>query len=502
MVELSLPRGPWKKTVNAQWHDFPVSLYESPSGEVLMVVFEKDEEKTTGLISVVNKIYSVIGDTSKLESTDSEHELTIFTKVSKQGTHKFLLCYSDPKYSSFAPVDFKRSIESQLIELDAVSNDVHTLESKYGFKLIDLKEESDDVKQVLLSDPLLIFALFNPLSVKQQTGNLAVPLGKSSDGEIIKVKLDDLTATTVIGGSRDDRLAVIQVVAENALQNNIPVIVFDSINAFDGLAKPNTNQKEIVQYKDFGLMATPAGYPYKKFKLGQDVYIDLLKVEPKEFTSVFGFQESDSAAFIVKTFDEKKLSISTLSDLARELENASNTAATQYIKYKALRLTRVLNKTYKQLFSKTTPVEIALPWRDGIGKVVHIDVTGQDKQIVDLFVKTIIELVPQPPASNLSVLFAFSDEGTSTINAALVVNSKFSRKAAFAIQGANESAVKQIKDATLVVKLSAGSVFVSTPSVPEKRIDLRPTYSQKNQTTVSMPLPKPAVTSVDMPKKS
>lgn len=491
-MELSLPRGPWKKIVNAQWSDFPVSLYESPSKEVLMVVFEKDGEKTTGLISVVNKIYTVIGDTSKLESNEKEQDLTIFTKVSRQGTHKFIFLYSEPKYSSFAPVDFKRSVDEQLTELDSIASVVKSLEVNYGFKLNDLKDESEDTVQVLLSDPLLMFSLFNPLSVKQQTGNLAVPLGKTADGEIVKVKLEDLAASTLIGGAVSERLAVMQVIAENALQNNIPVIMFDSSNAFDGLAKPNVDQNEIKNYKDFGLMATPAGYPYKKFKLGQDIYIDLLKVEPKEFTQVFAFQESDAASFIVKTYEEKKLAISTLADLIRELEGASNTAATQYIKYKALRTIRVLQKAYKQLFSKTMPVEVALPWRDGIGKVVHIDVSGQDASIVNLFVKTIIELVPQPPASNLSVLFAFEKEDASIVNYSSTINAKFGRKAAFVIHAAHENSLKDVKEATLVVKIVSNSVFVSTPSVPEKRIDLRPTYSQKSKSD-SLDLGMPVV---------
>ncbi len=465
--ELDLPFGPWRKIVGAEWGGYPVSLYENPEKLFLMVLFEKKESKVVGLVVVMQKFFVVEGDTALLKSVG--RDFILIEKGSKQGVHSFLIVSSSPKYSEFSQEAFINIVSSQYEELKNAGTGFDNLKLKLTTGL-NIEEE---VERILTGDPSLIFALLNPLSIGGKpftTRNLFI--GKNDEREI-SVKLSSLDSAVVIGNGKKERLHVLQVLTEETAKNSVVTIIFDAINSLNGFSIPNTKTEN---FKNFN-MKEPVGFSFKTLTLGEGLFVDLSKCSSDLFLSTFKLQSSDVAPIIKQIFDKEKQSIGSISDFISKIENEKGFS--QYLLYRTVRVLKIIQKGFSTLFAKNITPELTVPWREGAGKIIQLNLSLFPPEIQHLFIHSFLESLSSPPTvEGLSVFFVFTQDAALLSDELQLLLKRFKKKGGgFALQAENELDINPI-DFSVTFNLVGSDVFMEEKGEKKVRFSIRPTFSQ------------------------
>ncbi len=468
--ELDLPFGPWKKIVGAEWGGYPVSLYENPEKLFLMVLFEKKDTKVVGLVVVMQKFFLVEGDTSLLKSVG--RDFILIEKGSKQGVHSFLIVSSAPKYSEFSQEAFISIVSSQYEELRSAGIGFENLKIKLTTGL----SVDDEAERILTGDPSLIFALLNPLAVGGKpfiSRNLFI--GKNSERDVT-VKLSSLDSAAVIGNGKKERLHLLQVLTEEVAKNSVVSIIFDSSNSLGGFSIPNSKTEDFKKFN----MKEPVGFPFKTLTLGEGLFVDLSKCSSDLFLSTFKLQASDVAPIIKQVFDKEKQNIGSISDFIVKVENEKGFS--QYLLYRSARILKIIQKGFSTLFAKNIAPELTVPWREGAGKVMQLNLSLFPPEIQHLFIHSFLESLSTPPTvEGLSVFFVLTQDAALLSDETQLLLKRFKKKGGgFVIQAENELDVKT-DDFSVVFNLVGNDVFMEEKGEKKVRFSIRPAFSQCNE---------------------
>ncbi len=474
-MQLDLPLGPWTRMFNAQWGDYPLMVYQNPDKMMMLTLFEKREGKVTGALTFLKKGFVIEGDISKI-ALSQRQDVMIVSKISREHAGKYLLISSSPTFIEYNRDSLTKAITQQGAEIEHLSKAMIEILHGYECKATDFRIVEDDELQLLLGDP---FSLFAYLSVSKGQGTRAQQnkakclFGIDRDNEPVSVKLTSLQTVAITGGRLPQRLHAMHIVLESALMNNISTMVFDSGSTFSGLAQPN---KDASKYEEFKLTSIPLGFPFREYELEKGLFIDLSKIDPEVFLLAFGIEKSDIASVIKRTYVEKPGSFHAMTDLALAMDQLHESAEiTRYTICKAMRAATVIQKSSPNVFAKTGAFEA--PATSGIGKVIHVNLSGQQPDIAMLAAYSLLEIATSDDSPEKSMLLAFTRDATE-IPAAVMskLRATASSGTRLVLSAQHESDISDF-NATLGIEIIGDDAILSEEGEKQRRIRLRPAYS-------------------------
>ncbi len=476
-MDLELPYGPWKRLSYGEWSGYPTTIYINPDRLLLLSVFEKHGEEVTGVLTVVKKALLTDADLSKAASAQRK-EYTAIEKHSQEGSKRFVLIGSTPAYSEYSQAAMVETVGRQVAEVKAMAKAASEIAEAYRAKSTDLSGATEEEAQALLGDPFLLFSLLNPSSVPVQQSDAReqrVPLGLTASGEAVAVPLSALSAVAVVGGSRDSRLHAVHVLAEAALTNDVPALLFDSTEAFAGFAKANADTKDFTRNR---MTPMPLGFPYKDYRLGNGFFIDLELVDSGLFVQSLGLDGTQAGKVILAAWDERpKHGIAELSESVAGFHGDA-TGFTAYDVSKAVRALAVVDKTMPRVFAKMGENDLLVPWHDGIGKVFHVNASGFGETAQHLAVSSLLRSMPLQKARKLRAVVAFEADLTGVYGDVLelIANAR-DAGIGFILHAEHELDLQLLQSPSLRLELVGGEVVASREGEKPVRFVLRPTYT-------------------------
>lgn len=472
-MELNLPNGPWKTVASAKWNDHPLSIYANNKHELLIVIFDKSSGKK-GALLLMKKVFSI--DSGELDRfiNSNKHDLTFLTRVSEGTRSRFLLVDVSPKFVTYNQQELFKAVKQQHLELEALAKIAQDLAHACSVKLSELTKESADF---LLGDPFSLFALSQQTaasrgqaqSVLQQ---VRVLFGLQKNGDLADASLASLSSVAVLGESAKSQLQALQVVCENALLNGVPCLIFDSSDAFGGIALPNEHGDD---FEKFRMPPHPTGFPFKAYTAGEVVNADLSVLKPQTIIQMLAVPKGD------EIIQQSWNGVKTAEELANAIEKKADAQATEknrYFAFKTVRALRALNKQLDCAFSANELAELRAPWTSGTGKAIIIDCMRAQPDLRELVQQTMLSQLREPLRSQLSLLIVFDQpagELSEEVKKTLVKLAE--KNVGFALRANDESELKPISQTSLKIELFKNEA-ISTEGSEKKRFTLRPTFSQ------------------------
>ncbi|MBI5224587.1 hypothetical protein HY989_01840 [Candidatus Micrarchaeota archaeon] len=482
MADLALSHGPWKKIVSATWGQFPVQIYQNPDKVLLVTLFEKKGDEIEGVLVLERRALVIEGDATKFSLTQ-KREMTFIEKITRENRFKYLIVDSTPAFVPYSETDLSNEVAKQYEELDAlVKLTKKGIEGSTDVKTKELKNASEEEIQNLIGDPIAILqvskrgVMIRDSHDSHQASQSKFLLGVDREETKVEANVKSVFSSIIIGENSELRLHLTHILAEGALLNSIPCVIFDSSGAFSGLALPN---KDKEQFEKFGMKALPIGFPFKQFDLGKSLFVDLSMVDPALFLSSFNLEKADVAPLIQKVYGEKGSKISVLSDLIVELSSFKETK--EFPKFsilRAIRIIEVMQKSNPLLFGKNISEELTSPWKDGLGKVLYINLAKQGDEVKRLIVNSILKTVTSNPFSSNSVLFVFEPNTEILKDDVLKQLVDFPKQGkGFIIHGGHEVDLQLFSDPSLKMEIVGTDVVVAEKGETKKRFIPRPAFS-------------------------
>ncbi|MCX6768119.1 MAG: hypothetical protein NTY90_05350 [Candidatus Micrarchaeota archaeon] len=471
MPDMELPYGPWTRILSAQWGEYPLSIYHNPDKVILLVIFDKTDGDTNGVLVVMKKAFLAEGDLTKFILAQKK-EMVFLEKFSKEARHSFLLVGPVPAYVAYSQDQLLDAVKKQYSEIDAISRLTKDVVAGYGAKATDLAQAGEEAVQVLLGDPLTLFALARPERPAETVFPFAkIMLGIDSKGDAVEAKLASLGSVGVVGGKKSERLHTLHVLAEEALQNNVACLVLDSTDSFQGLKEPS---KETAALEKFHVHPIPVGYPLKTYELGTNTFLDLSTVSPDAFLSAFGLEQSDTGALVKKVMDLKKAQ--GLGDLMAEIAALKESKENpQYAINKAVRVIQVIQKTHPALFAKNLSQEWLAPWQEGAAKVFHISLSKQPQNVRQLFIQSLLRSMPLPEGRVMKLFIVFEQDISDISDDVAIMLEKFRKSGVgFAVQSEHEVDVEMVPEPSLKIEFTNSEAAVTEAGERPKRFTVRP----------------------------
>ncbi len=490
-MDFNLPFGPWTQLVRANWAGFPAGVYVNPDRVILLLVFDKQGDAPSGMLVSLRKAFAVDGDLCKAVESQPR-EVTLLLKHSPSGSQRFVIVSATPAFVKYSRDELEEAVGRQFSELSVLSSFVQDMGKAYKVEVKDLAAVAESEAQALLGDPASFLALFNP-GMKPQSSTAAVQegvrvaVGVDSSNKVVSLPLDAACRSLVVGGSEEARLQAAQVLLEGALLNGVPCVVFDLRGAFSGLAKPNSSTKDFARHR---MVATPLGFPFREYKLGSGIYVDLAFVTPRLFNEAFGLQGTDVGKAVELAWSQNA-ELHSLSDLSAAVGRLAETPeVTRYLMLKARRLLRVVEKRHPAVFNKNVASELMMPWHEGIGKVFHVDLSGRGVAVNHLLVYSVLNAIPAPKNKKLRMVVCFDAPAAGVFPDVLrAVSESAAGGVGCVLQAESELDAQPFDSAGARLELVGKGEAVATVGVEKPlRFTLRPSFTMP---FVEAPLEKP-----------
>jgi len=180
--------------------------------------------------------------------------------------------------------------------------------------------------------------------------------------------------TIVSDGSLGQRNRFIQVVVESYLLANIPVVIFDQDENFEGLAHPTKKRAELQTH---GVMIEPIGFPTKSFEPLTDIKANLNALAAGSLLEFFGCNDKEAEKMLDNAL--KKGKAESLPELIERIDGlGSEEAANLFLKQRLERILALIEAIYPGLFAGNSNIgEIVKTWFKKIGRasIVHVGKT-------------------------------------------------------------------------------------------------------------------------------
>lgn len=480
-MDFNLPFGPWTQLVRANWGGFPAGLYVNPDRVMLQLVFDKQGDSPSGMLVSLRKAFAVDGDLCKAVQSQPR-EVTLLLKHSPSGSRRFAIVSATPAFVKYSHDELEEAVGKQFSELSVLSSFMQDMGKAYKVEVKDLAAVAEGEAQALLGDPASFVALFNPSGAKPQSPAAAaqdvarVAVGVDSSNKVVSLSLDAACRSLVVGGEEEARLQASQVLLEGALLNGVPCVVFDLRGAFSGLAKPNSSTKDFARHR---MVATPLGFPFREYKLGSGIYVDLAFVTPRLFNEAFGLQGTDVGRAVELAWSQNA-ELHSLSDLSAAVERLAETPeVTRYVVLKARRLLKVVEKRHPAVFNKNVASELMMPWHEGIGKVFHVDLAGRGDAVNHLLVYSVLNAIPAPKNKKLRMVVCFDSPAGGVFPDVLrAVAEAAEGGIGCVLQAESELDAQPFDSAGARIELVGGGEAVATVGVEKPvRFTLRPSFT-------------------------
>lgn len=492
MPDLDLPYGPWNRLFSAQWGDYPVALYSNSERVLLLVLFEKSASGVEGMLVTLKKVFIAGGDASKIVH-EQQKEATIIRKVSQGGRSdtSYLMIGTSPVYVPYSQESLLSTLASQFAELKIAAKNASDSALLANVKLKDLTAGTDEEVQELMGDPFTVFSLLHPSTIgssKSTSSSVECVLGSYESG-LVKLPLDYLRLTEVIGQeSKSKRIHVMHILLEAALTNSIPCVVFDKSDYFVGLSEPNRDSRGFAKHE---MAAMPLGFPDKQFVLGGGLYVDLQFVTPEEFNEAFGLRDTDVGVAISRAWAVAEKHV--MSDLSASVASLiESKEVSQYVYGKTLRIIRVIEKLNPGTFGRNPESDLLVPWRDGVGRVFHIQLKFASDAASRLLEASLLRSIPVPRNQSMRVAFAFEQDASQLPSSLLSQIQQMKGAGCGFILNASHSLDLSVLDMpTLRFDILGNEVIANPSDRKPSRFNLRPAYTICSENDAPAPVVDP-----------
>lgn len=387
---LQLPYGPWKSVLTGVWIDKQVAYYENPDKKVLISIFDRRGEDIKGILMMLTKFFVVKGDSSNMADT-LKRNITLIEKHSPTFKANYLAVSTTPQYVSFEPGKIIDTTQALYEELEGESAAVVNMSTKYGITLTELKYAEEKYVKRLLGDPLVIPSIVvrkpsaDGVSVSTKEGK--VKLGLKKDSSLATELISSFALTLITGGEEIMRRHTAHVIMEDCVLNGISGVLFDTGNNYAKLDTPNPDTSQYERYK---MNVEPIGMPVRKFKPGDDIFIDLTLLDKGLFADVAGTgADSAEGELIGKVLEQHRIkNLKELEESIMKIAGEEN----KYYAARAVRIAKLLGNRYPKTFDgQIDPKEVVAPWLKRMGRVAVIDMKGFDKDTVKGIIYTVLK---------------------------------------------------------------------------------------------------------------
>ncbi len=381
-MRFSLSHGPWHVLFEGMFYDHEVSIYSNPESVVLVVIEVKEKGKISGVVVEAYKVFHAKGETEGFAETFPK-EASVFIKHEENKTLKFFVLASRPSYSVYEEEEFRKTVNSQLKNLEASVEFVKQISGAYDLELTELSKADEETKNAFFTDPLSL-PLVSGKSVlpgqreMQPETRGEVFLGLTKEGKPAKEPLKLFLKTGIFGENPEDRKHAMQLVAEGVMLSNSPAVVFDWNESFNSMNKPSEQEKELSRFQ---AELEPMGFPVKEFLAAQDAKVDLNLISPKGLLELFGAGKNTASRTISEVM-EKMEKIDSFGQLIGAVKNHCRQAELkQNQMLRMVRMLKLIEKRYEGLFASGNEVqELSKNWEKNIGRAGIIKMQGTDER--------------------------------------------------------------------------------------------------------------------------
>ncbi len=440
----------WNKLAEIEWSGQPLVLFEKDNA-VLMLLAEKRQDRTIGFACAACKPFLVKGDAAQLDLMRFSTEVTLVKKLNAATPECFLLAFTKPTYVQVSKPAFSQTAELHLQQLQELNYPLKS-SSSAGVSLV----EAEHGDNPLLGDPALLFSFLSMLrSAAKPQGTQSV-LGLNLQGEKVACSVPSLSLGLVVGGVREKRLHALHLLAEEVLQQNATVIVFDTSNRFVGLSRPGN--AELAEYTAFSLPGLAAGFPVQEVTPGKNGFVPLSSFSPSTLLVPFGIGDSEFAPLVE-------------SALSKNEWQFQQEGVNQFTSLAVNRMLKVMLQCFQGFFSQKGNFEAS----HSLGKAIHVNLsqcTDEAKAFFSLGVLKQLEKTEQP-------VFLVFEQDANTIKPLIeaAVNKFLGSNVSIICHCEDENEVPFMKSADFFLEVLDKDVALTLAGKPPQRVKLRPTYS-------------------------
>lgn len=391
MIKLDLPFGPWREIFSGAWGEYDVSMSENPDRLTLTIIYDKERDKVTGMVFILDKFFTAEGDPTRLSGALGGYNV-VFEKIYPAFKKKYFVVSSGPKYSKADKEEMDSALQEIFDLIEDQSERANELAKSFEVSLVELKYAKEEDVAKLFSEPILMPALSVPRAGEKTAAKIMAKtlLGKKSTGEKAEENVQSFLSTVVIG-SKQDRKNMVHVIAENCVLSGVTTVIFDDEKAYERMATPN----KAFDYKAFPDIQ-PIGMPLKSVTT-REVGIDLNLLTPEMFREVLGIEAKGkdyagkvAADMIDLVLHEGKGQTNSLQDLEERLLNIKEEVKKFHI-FKAIRMLKVMELAYPDFFGGRVDLTLFIsPYLKSIGSVVRIDMSNLPEEIKAAFMYSVI----------------------------------------------------------------------------------------------------------------
>ena len=475
-MDLDLPYGPWNKVFSAEWNGKPFTVYRNKPNELLIILFIKEKNKISNMLISLKRIFLVEGNLDKFLMMQKQ-PLVAVEKSSANFKARYLVVTTTPQKIPYSFDDLSNTLHKQHSNLDVTSDLIKQALHTYDITVIDFDKVNERYILNFFSDPLTLFTM----SSEKGGATSSLPelqevlIGANRWKQPVKAKLSSFSKIEVIGESEAKRKHVLHILIESVLLNNIPAFIFDTSGSFSGISLANRNTSE---FEDFGMNALPIGFPTKKLKPEEGLFVDLKLLKPEIFIESFGLEKGDVAKLLSKTLSEQK-NVSTLGEIVTYLSSLKPSREfPAFIIEKTIRVLEVIQKSFPSLFEKNTLPELVEPWKQPIGSAYYVNLKGTHPMVKNLVISYMLSSLKSASDNALKLLVVFDEPYINipkNIRELLNENVKFG--VAFGVHASEALDLADIDSPTLVIDLIGEECVVTETGEPQRRFVIRPAYS-------------------------
>jgi hypothetical protein len=411
-MDFKLSEGPWKQLFSGVYEEYDLEIYSNPESLILVSILEKDGDKIKGAVIEIFKVFHAVGELHGFVETLPREVLTI-SKHNEKETVQFFILGSKAGYANYSQDSFSDEVDEMIKKINASTTLLGDVSKAYDLKLQELHTCPEPLKQAFYSQPLMVPLLSSALHKpgakstepdssktvgqvediitsafggKIEFGELL--LGITKEGTQVKEPLTLFGSTIVENGSQGERAHALHLLAESALLSNLPTVIIDWDNSFEGLGTKTSKTDELGKYK---VDIVPIGFPVKEFSVPTQVKVDLTGVNGAALMQAFGIEESIAGKEIAKILElQMSKSLENVAVKVKDLPTGGEFNAFQ--RNRARRILKLIDLRYPELFKGPNNIkEISRGWMKGIGRAGIISMRNQDDRASVMVVNSLIK---------------------------------------------------------------------------------------------------------------
>ena len=386
MDVLDFEEGPWTRLIEGDFQGFTVYIYQNPKKWALTVIFEKENDQITHVITQIYAPFIFDGSIHPFSEKIGLDSIVIEKNVHGE-SYKYIVVCSGIEYTHYSADEFKAAIKKQVSRLKTSVAHVLDVAKKINLTLTPINTSGKIEQANFFGEPLLLPILATKPNIAPATEKIGeILLGSDSKGAQIKEPATYFMLSLVTGKDVNTRLKMAQNIAEGALYSAIPVLIFDPDTAFLGLGKSADNKKELdAAHIDMQPTAFPINTATDYTK------IDINSLPKVLLAELGGWNLEQASEEIDEIIQDNKGKIKDIPNIIELLDNKPNPT---YYTRQAIRMLLLLNKQCGAAIDGNIELDKAVkPWVGSLGSANIISLSKFDKNVQKYVVYSVLSKI-------------------------------------------------------------------------------------------------------------